>query len=155
MKEEIASELYRNFYEALYYRTIWEAIGLGRFVNDFCRNCGDEKEEETIIHLLGTCPVLGRRGKKFLGSWWTVMHWYWQSEWLHWKLRTVAAHNSFEWIANSDNWFGHLNVFPRRYQFYCKTWNSLCRVELHRKQSAIYFKYCCRLKNFSSIIIRD
>ena len=34
--------------------------------NDFYRSCGDEEENEAIIHLLCTCPVLGRRRKRHL-----------------------------------------------------------------------------------------
>jgi len=42
-------------------------IGLGHLTNDFCRSCRDEEEEETIIHLLCTCPALSRNRKKHLG----------------------------------------------------------------------------------------
>ena len=31
---------------------------LGLFSNDFCRSCRDEKEEESIPHLLCNCPAL-------------------------------------------------------------------------------------------------
>ena len=33
-------------------------IGPGHLANDFCRSCRDEEEEETVPHLLGTCPAL-------------------------------------------------------------------------------------------------
>ncbi|GBP12125.1 hypothetical protein EVAR_71694_1, partial [Eumeta japonica] len=32
---------------------------LGLPYNDFCRSCHDEDEEETVLHLHGTCRVLG------------------------------------------------------------------------------------------------
>ena len=36
-------------------------IGLGHLANDFCRSCGDEEKDETILHLLCTWHVLGQR----------------------------------------------------------------------------------------------
>ena len=36
-------------------------IGLGHFANVFCRSCRDEIKEETVPHLLGTCPALCQR----------------------------------------------------------------------------------------------
>ena len=36
-------------------------IGVGHLANDFCRSCGDEEEDETILYLLCTCPALAQR----------------------------------------------------------------------------------------------
>ena len=33
-------------------------IDLLQLANDFCKSCNDEKEEETLLHLVGTCSVL-------------------------------------------------------------------------------------------------
>ena len=46
---------------------------LGINSNDFCRSCGDEKEVESVEHLLCDCPALSKRrlvilGSAFLGS---------------------------------------------------------------------------------------
>ena len=41
-------------------------IGLGHLANDFCRNCRDEEEDETVPHLLGTCPALCQRGVHYM-----------------------------------------------------------------------------------------
>ena len=35
-------------------------------MNDFCRSCGDEEDDETIICLLCTWPALGWRKKRHL-----------------------------------------------------------------------------------------
>ena len=37
---------------------------VGNLANDFCRIYGDEEENETILHILCTCPALGRRTKR-------------------------------------------------------------------------------------------
>lgn len=44
------------------------AIRLGVPSNDFCRSCMDEEEEETIQHLLCTCPALSNRRNIYLGN---------------------------------------------------------------------------------------
>ena len=36
-------------------------IALGHLANHFCRICGKKEENETILHLLCLCPVLGHR----------------------------------------------------------------------------------------------
>ena len=41
-------------------------IVLENLVSDFCRTCRDEEEEETIRHLLGTCPALRQMRRKYL-----------------------------------------------------------------------------------------
>lgn len=41
---------------------------LGVFSNDFCRSCMDEEEEETVQHLLCSCPALLHRRKTHLGE---------------------------------------------------------------------------------------
>jgi len=41
---------------------------LGLEVNDFCRSCMDEEEEETLVHFLCSCPALARRRHKHLGK---------------------------------------------------------------------------------------
>ena len=41
-------------------------IGLKLLVNDFCRSYGDKEENETILHLLYTCPALGANRKRYL-----------------------------------------------------------------------------------------
>ena len=46
------SELLRGYYVAL--GTHARCIGLKQLANDFCRSCGDEEEDKTILHLL--CP---------------------------------------------------------------------------------------------------
>ena len=43
-------------------------IGLGHLTNDFCRNCGDEEEAKTVPLLLGICPALCLRRKKYMGA---------------------------------------------------------------------------------------
>ena len=43
-------------------------IDLGHLANDFCRSCRGEEANETILHLMCTCPVLGRRRKRDLGA---------------------------------------------------------------------------------------
>ena len=43
-------------------------IGIGHLANDFCRSCGDEEKDETILHLLCTWPALGLRRKRHRGS---------------------------------------------------------------------------------------
>ena len=43
-------------------------IGLEHFLNEFCKSCGDEEEDKTLLHLLCTCPVLDRRRKRHLGA---------------------------------------------------------------------------------------
>ena len=43
-------------------------IGLGHLANDFCRSCRDVEEEETVPHLLGTCPAPYQRKRKYLGT---------------------------------------------------------------------------------------
>ena len=42
-------------------------LGLGHLTNDFCRNCMDEEEEETILHFLGSCPALSRMRTELFG----------------------------------------------------------------------------------------
>ena len=37
--------------------------------NKFCRSCRDK--EETVLHLLGTCPALCKRTKRYLGAYYT------------------------------------------------------------------------------------
>ena len=44
------------------------ATRLGVASNDFCRSCRDEEEEETISHLLCTCPALALKRKFHLGE---------------------------------------------------------------------------------------
>lgn len=44
------------------------ALRLGAPANDFCRSSMDEEEEETISHLLCTCPALSQRRKLHLGN---------------------------------------------------------------------------------------
>ena len=44
------------------------AVRLRVAASDFCRSCGDEEEEESIEHLLCTCPALARRRVLYLGS---------------------------------------------------------------------------------------
>ena len=39
-------------------------IGLGHFANEFYRTCRVEEEEETFLHLLGTCSALCQRRKR-------------------------------------------------------------------------------------------
>ncbi|GBP05118.1 hypothetical protein EVAR_72432_1 [Eumeta japonica] len=39
---------------------------LGLPYNDFCRSCHDEEEEETVLHLLGTCRALESLRARFL-----------------------------------------------------------------------------------------
>ncbi|GBP12692.1 hypothetical protein EVAR_74051_1 [Eumeta japonica] len=41
---------------------------LGLPYNDFCRSCHDEDEEETVLHLLGTCRALGASVLGFCGE---------------------------------------------------------------------------------------
>ena len=48
--------------------TLERRIGVGHLANDFCRSCRDEEEEETVPHLLGTCPALCQRRKKYLDA---------------------------------------------------------------------------------------
>ena len=36
-------------------------IDLGYLANDFCRSCGDEEEDETVLYLLCTCAALDRK----------------------------------------------------------------------------------------------
>ena len=43
-----------------------KASGLKHLVSDFLE---DDEEDETILHLLITCPTLGRKRKKHLGTW--------------------------------------------------------------------------------------
>ena len=43
-------------------------IDLEHLANDFCRSCGNEEDDETIIHLLCTCPALDRRRKRQLDA---------------------------------------------------------------------------------------
>ena len=43
-------------------------IGLEHLANDFYRNRRDEQEEETVPQLLGTCPALCQRIRKYLGT---------------------------------------------------------------------------------------
>ena len=43
-------------------------IGLGHLANVFCRSQRDEKEQETVPHLLGTCLALCQRRIKYLGT---------------------------------------------------------------------------------------
>ena len=49
-------------------------LSLGHFANDFCRRCRDEEEEETVLHLAGTCPNLCKRRRKYLGAYYWVRH---------------------------------------------------------------------------------
>ncbi len=44
------------------------ASRLGFSSHDYCRSCEDEEEEETVLHLLCTCPRLARNRLKFLGA---------------------------------------------------------------------------------------
>ena len=44
------------------------AYRLGVPFHDFCRSCGSEEEEETVLHLLCHCPALSRARMKFLGN---------------------------------------------------------------------------------------
>ncbi|EDW38656.1 GL15379 [Drosophila persimilis] len=44
------------------------ASRLGAPYNDFCRSCRDEDEEETVEHLICSCPALRRRRLHHLGS---------------------------------------------------------------------------------------
>ena len=41
-------------------------IGVGYLANYFCRRCRDKEDEETILHLLGTCLALRQRWKRHL-----------------------------------------------------------------------------------------
>lgn len=41
---------------------------LPHLANDLCRSCMDEEEEERMLHLLGTCPALCVRRKRYLGA---------------------------------------------------------------------------------------
>ena len=43
-------------------------IALRHLANDFCRSCKDEKERETVTHLLGTCPALCQRRMKYMST---------------------------------------------------------------------------------------
>ena len=43
-------------------------LGLGRLANNLYRSCRDEEKYDTILYLLCTCPVLGRRMKGHLGA---------------------------------------------------------------------------------------
>ena len=40
----------------------------GHFANDFCRSCRGEKEDESVIHLLSTCPGLCQKIMKYMGT---------------------------------------------------------------------------------------
>ena len=44
------------------------ASRLGVETPDFCRSCLDEEEEESVFHLLCSCPALARRRMKVFGS---------------------------------------------------------------------------------------
>ena len=44
-----------------------KVMGLGHLTNDFCRSCRDEEEEESVLHLLGTCPALSKKRKDLFG----------------------------------------------------------------------------------------
>ena len=41
-------------------------IGVGHLTNNFYRTPRDAEEEETLLHLLGTCPALYQRRKRHL-----------------------------------------------------------------------------------------
>ena len=69
--------------------------GLENLATDFCRCCGDEEEDETILHLLCTRPAHGWRRKRLLAADCMddldepIMHGHWQSELLHRKFQVV------------------------------------------------------------------
>ena len=52
--------------------TLARNIGLRHLANNFCKSCRDEKKEETILNMLGTCPALYQKGNKYLGA--SCMH---------------------------------------------------------------------------------
>ena len=41
---------------------------LGLPFNDYCRSCGSEEEEETVLHLMCQCPALARKRLTTLGA---------------------------------------------------------------------------------------
>lgn len=43
-------------------------MGLENLENDSCRNYRDEEKNNTILHLLGRCPVLCLRRNRLLGA---------------------------------------------------------------------------------------
>ena len=43
-------------------------FGFGHLANEFCRSCRYEEEEETVPHLLGSCPTLSQTRMKYLGT---------------------------------------------------------------------------------------
>ena len=64
--KEAGSHCYPIYYRALYYRNARAAYwSWPPFIaNDFCRICGGEEEDETILHLLCTCPYpIGENAK--------------------------------------------------------------------------------------------
>ena len=87
-------------------------IDLGHLANDFCRSCGDEEENKTVLHLLCTWSALWRKKYLVLTAWRIFIGGY---EWFLnvWQSVNLWHHNGLclrpkcmrSWLHQGDSHF--------------------------------------------------